>query len=214
MRDTVYGDGDGNEKDWRNIPGLQLPHLRLVSDVASLEYAALCQKFHHRPMNFRYSIDFDVENSDTNEIIHLVLERRGYTEMDSQGVYLVARPWYVSFFFDLYHTWSSTSNPPHFTDNDLSLYIKGLDDSSSTAPTPQTGRIFNLSSEAPMYEGQRGCSSSILVSLDIREFGGLRFGSPKMSIIAFRVFWLRWRMFRLFLLWVGVERRGCFLIGC
>lgn len=99
MRDTVYGDGDGDEKDWRNIPGLQLPHLRLVSDVASLEYAALCQKFHHRPMNFRYSIDFDVENSDTNEIIHLVLERRGYTEMDSQGVYLVARPWYVFFFF-------------------------------------------------------------------------------------------------------------------
>lgn len=99
----MYGDGDGDEKDWRNIPGLQLPHLRLVSDIASLEYSALCQKFHHRPMNFRYSIDFDVENSDTNEIIHLVLERRGYTEMDPQGVYLVARPWYVFFFFSIYN---------------------------------------------------------------------------------------------------------------
>lgn len=112
MRDTVYGDGDGDEKDWRNIPGLQLPHLRLVSDVASLEYAALCQKLHHRPMNFRYSIDFDVENSDTNEIIHLVLERRGYTEMDAQGVYLVARPWYVFFFFRFIILHDPQNQPP------------------------------------------------------------------------------------------------------
>lgn len=37
------------------------------------------------------------------------------------------------------------------------LYITGPDDSSSTAPTPQTGKIFNLSLEAPMYEVLRGC---------------------------------------------------------
>lgn len=157
MRDTVYGDGDGDEKDWRNIPGLQLPHLRLVSDVASLEYAALCQKFHHRPMNFRYSIDFDVENSDTNEIIHLVLERRGYTGMDSHGVYLVARPWYVFFFRSIILHDPRNQTPLTLLTTTCLFYITGPDDSSSTAPTPQTGRIFNLSSEAPMYEVLRGC---------------------------------------------------------